>query len=171
MSDDLADLIEPHIPALRRYAYALCRDASGADDLVQDCLERAISAWQFRRRDASLKAWLFTILHNRFISGLRRVERRSRTVPYDELENDLVSEPGQERALEIRDLRAALARLPGDQQAVLLLVGVEELSYEEAARALDIPIGTVMSRLSRGREKLRRLLDGADRPVELRRVK
>jgi RNA polymerase sigma-70 factor (ECF subfamily) len=166
---DVAILIEPHIPALRRYAWALLRDEAAADDLVQDCLERALSRWQLRRRDGNLRAWLFAILHNRFISDRRRDKRRGMTLPLDE-GPEAASPSDSESGVTRRDLLEALALLPEEQRAVVLLVGVEDLSYEDAAQTLGVPIGTVMSRLSRGREKLRRYIEG-ERPTMLRRVK
>jgi RNA polymerase sigma-70 factor (ECF subfamily) len=167
---ELASLIEPHIPALRRYAWALLRNDQAADDLVQDCLERALSRWHLRRRDGNVRAWLFTILHNLFISDRRRAARRGRPSPLDELAVEPAAASNPEHSLAARDLLTALAELPEEQRAVVLLVGVEDLSYDEAARVLGVPIGTVMSRLSRGRERLRRYLDG-EHPVTLRRVK
>lgn len=168
--DEIAALIEPHIPALRRYAWALLRDREAADDLVQDSLERAVGRWQLRRRDGDLKAWLFTIQHNLFIDGLRRKRRNLLQAYGDDLSEIPAPLIEQDSRGAVRDILAALDALPSEQRAVVLLVGVEDLSYEEAARVLGVPIGTVMSRLSRGREKLRRLLDGAAAPV-LRRVK
>lgn len=161
-------LIRPHIPALRRYAWGLCRHAHDADDLVQDCLLRALSSWHLRRPEASVRAWLFAILHNAFISGRRREQRRPRA----ELDDDRPAEAVQEHRLLLDEVRVALANLPEDQRAVLLLIGVEDFSYSETARILDVPIGTVMSRLSRGRERIRTMLDdnGAGEP-RLRRVK
>ncbi|MDR6953209.1 RNA polymerase sigma-70 factor (ECF subfamily) [Ancylobacter sp. 3268] len=165
--DEIAALIEPHIPALRRYAWSLLRDRDGADDLVQDTLERAVGRWQLRRRDGNVRAWLFAILHNHFVSQTRSERRRGARVDYDD---DLAApaQPPDER-LTLRDVLAGLDSLPGDQRAVLLLVGVEEFDYSEAARILGVPVGTVMSRLSRGRERLRLFLD-AEAP-RLRRVK
>src|SRR5262249_19936908 len=154
---DIAELVEPHIPALRRYAWALLRDDQAADDLVQDCLERAVSRWHLRRRDGNLRAWLFTILHNRFVSSHRSQRRRGPHSPLDELATPPVAAGDPEQAALSRDVIGALAALPDDQRTVILLVAVEDLSYEEAARVLGVPIGTVMSRLSRGRERLRRL--------------
>lgn len=167
---DVAALVEPHIPALRRYAWALLRDDHAADDLVQDCLERALSRWHLRRRDGNVRAWLFAILHNLFISGRRQQARRGPHGPLDELGVEPAAASDSEVGVATRDLLAGLADLSEEQRAVVLLVGVEDLSYDEAARALGIPIGTVMSRLSRGRERLRRFVDG-ERPATLRRVK
>lgn len=170
---EMAALIEPHIPALRRFAHALLHDPSAADDLVQDALERAISRWHLRRREVSPRPWLFAILHNLFIDGRRRTARRGET-PLDEAVLPL-PDPGadpEERAL-WRDALAALSQLPEEQRTVLLLVGVEDFSYAEAGRLTGAPLGTVMSRLARGRQRLRRLLEGEEAPGRpaLRRVK
>ncbi len=158
-----AALIEAHIPGLRRFACALLRgDRHHADDLVQDCLERALSRWHLRRAEGDLRSWLYTILYNRFLSDQQRRKRRGVHDPLTEAveaEMPLVK-GGQDEALEHRDLLRAFAALPQEQRAVLLLVAIEDLSYNAAARVLGIPIGTVMSRLSRGRERLRQLLDG-----------
>jgi RNA polymerase sigma-70 factor (ECF subfamily) len=163
-------LIEPHIPALRRYAWALCRNAQDADDLVQECLLRALGRWHLRRPEGSVRAWLFAILHNGFISGRRQEARRPRAALPEADERAV--EAGQEHAVMLDDVGAALDTLPEEQRAVLLLVGVEDLTYEEAARVLAVPIGTVMSRLSRGRERLRRGMEnGGAKAAQLRRVK
>jgi RNA polymerase sigma-70 factor (ECF subfamily) len=158
---DRAAPIEAQIPGLRRFACALLRgDREAADDLVQDTLERALSHWNLRRTQASLRGWLYTILYNRFLSGQHRVRRRG---PHDALteETELPGiDGGQQSAVEHRDLLRAFAALPEEQRTVLLLVGVEDLSYQEAAQVLGVPIGTVMSRLSRGRERLRRSMRG-----------
>lgn len=150
--------LERHIPALRRFAWALTRRGDEADDLVQDCLERALARAGSFRGQGERRAWLFSILHNLFVSHRRRAARRA-TLPLEDAPEP-ARPPNQEHAVSARELLAALERLPEDQRVVLLLVGVEDLSYEEAARALGIPIGTVMSRLSRGRERLRRLVAG-----------
>ena len=168
--DDIAALLEPHIPALRRYAWALLRDEQAADDLVQDCLERAISRWHLRRRDGNLKAWLFTIQRNLFLNGARRRTRRGLHVGLDALETIASPEGLQDSAVGARDVLAGLDLLPEEQRSVLLLVAVEDLSYEEAAQVLQVPIGTVMSRLSRAREKMRQYLE-MGRASGLRRVK
>ena len=171
--DEVAALIEPHIPGLRRYAFALVRDHHAADDLVQDCLERALSRWRLRRRDGDLKAWLFAIQRNHFLTGLRQRARRGMHVGLDDLATPPSVEPDQEWRVGHRDLLAGLDSLSEEQRSVLLLVGVEDLSYEAAAQVLGVPIGTVMSRLSRGRERLRRFLDDGQgtAPATLRRVK
>jgi len=158
---DRTALIEEQIPGLRRFACALLRgDREGADDLVQDTLERALSHWNLRRNQGNLRGWLYTILYNRFLSDQHRVRRRGRHDVLTEETELLGIDGGQHSALEHRDLLRAFAALPEEQRAVLLLVGVEDLSYQEAARVLGVPIGTVMSRLSRGRERLRRSIHG-----------
>jgi len=160
---DQAALIEPHIPGLRRFACALLHgDRHSADDLVQDCLERALSRWHLRRAEGDVRGWLYTILYNRFLSDQHR--RRRRGVHDALLEVAEAQLPGvagnQDSALAHRDLLRAFAVLPEEQRSVLVLIAVEDLSYEAAARVLGVPIGTVMSRLSRGRERLRHLMNG-----------
>jgi RNA polymerase sigma factor (sigma-70 family) len=177
LMNDMLPLIEPLIPALRRYARALLRDRAAADDLVQDCLERAITRWHQRREDGDSKAWMFRVLHNLAINRLRQAQRRGSHVAIEDAGDHLLSRPpSQEAALRHRDLLHALEALPEDQRAVLLLVSVEDVPYAEAARILDVPIGTVMSRLSRARERLRHLMEhgtGETAPggPNLRRVK
>jgi RNA polymerase sigma factor (sigma-70 family) len=164
---DMAHLIEPVIPALRRYARTFVRNAAAADDLVQDTLERAISRWYQRRSDGDTRTWLFTILHNLAINHLRRAARRGREVPLDDAgESDVAAPSTQEDALRRDDILGAVGQLPDDQRSVLLLVSLEDVSYAEAARVLDIPIGTVMSRLARARARLLKLLEepASDRP-------
>ncbi|SDV47299.1 sigma-70 family RNA polymerase sigma factor [Chitinasiproducens palmae] len=176
MSTDMLALIEPVIPALRRYARALLRDVAAADDLVQDCLERAIGRWDQRRADGDARAWMFSILHNLAMTRLRRAAERPTHLALDGVADAHLTVPAtQEDTLRVRDLLAALAALPDEQRTVLLLVGVESLSYAETATVLDVPIGTVMSRLSRGRERLARLMSAdtvtESAPAHLRRVK
>lgn len=166
---DTATLLEPQIPALRRYAFALTRDHAKADDLVQDCLERAISRWYLRAADPDLRAWLFTMLHNLFINGQRSLRRRPLHETLDDSAAAANTPADQEAALLGRDILSQFAALSEDHQAVLLLVAIEGLPYGNVARILGIPVGTVMSRLSRAREQFRRQMDG-ERPA-LRRVK
>lgn len=173
--DDLISQVEPMIPALRRYGRGLLHDAAAADDLVQDCLERVISHWH-RRRSEDARTWVFTILHNLAVNRLRQASRRGQHVPFDDLgENFLAHRATQEDALKKADVMSALQQLPEEQRSVLLLVSVEDLSYSQVAEVLAIPIGTVMSRLSRGRERLRQILEnpatGARPGSHLRRVK
>lgn len=158
----------PLIPALRRYAWGLCRHAQDADDLVQDSLVRAMSAWDRRRADGNLRSWLFTILYNGFVSQRRRDRF---VVPNQHAEEPTASATQEHRAL-LSEMDRALATLPEEQRSVLLLIAVEEFSYAEAAETLGIPVGTVMSRLSRARERLRALVDvPGSGDARLRRVK
>jgi len=169
VSSVLSDM-EACIPALRRYASSLLRSRQDADDLVHDCLVRALERLHTRREDVQIRVWLFAIMHNLFISQVRRAQVRRRVEPlgeHTELEAGLRA--SQEDRLHWRDLVRALNSLPEEQRSVVLLVTVEDLSYAEVAHALGIPIGTVMSRLARGRERLRQLVGNEARPA-LRRV-
>lgn len=170
---DMILLIEPVIPRLRRYARVLLRDRAAADDLVQDCLERAVSRWHQRRGEGDARTWLFAILHNLALNELRQRARRGTPLSLDEAGDAALARPAeQEAGLYQRDLVAALDRLPDEQRAVILLVTIEEMSYADAAAALGVPVGTVMSRLSRARAQLREALTGEGAPiVHLRRVK
>jgi RNA polymerase sigma-70 factor (ECF subfamily) len=167
--DEIASLLEPQIPALRRYAWALLRDCEGADDLVQDTLERAIGRWG-QRRDGDLRAWLFAIQRNLFLNGVRQRRSRGTQVGDEALADLQAPEMSPESHAGLRDILAGLDALPEEQRSILLLVGVEDLSYEQAAQVLDVPIGTVMSRLSRARARLREFMDNG-RSAVLRRVK
>lgn len=175
--NDILRLVEPLVPALRRYARALLHDATAADDLVQDCLERVISRWHQRRGDDEARAWVFAILHNLAVNRLRQTARRGAHLPLEDADSTaLALAPTQEDVLMGRDIVDAVAMLPEDQRSVLLLVTVEDLSYSQAAEVLGIPIGTVMSRLARGRERLRQILGGEGGAVappgsHLRRIK
>lgn len=161
------------IPRLRRYARVLTGEASRADDLVQDTLARA---WEKRRlwqAGTDLRAWLFTVMHNVFVNQRAVARREARNVS---LEGEgepgdvwhLAVRPGQQTHVELREMLAQFAHLPAEQREVLVLAAVEEMKYEEIAQVLDIPVGTVMSRLSRAREKLRRF---ANEPAQLKAVK
>lgn len=150
-----------HIPGLRRYARALAGSAADADDLVQECLSRALARRQQSSDIRNLRAYLFTILHNAHVDRLAERRRWSYAVPDEALENLTARPAPQHGLLELHDLAEALERLPEEQRQAVLLVGYEGLAYREAAEVLDVPIGTVMSRLSRGREALRRMMSGA----------
>jgi len=153
------DDLSPWVPRLRRYARALAGNRDDADDLVQDTLERAWSRAGLWRNVADMRAWLFGIMHNLHVDALRR--GRLAVVALDDDTPDAVAPPPQaSRAAEL-DLQSALERLSPEQREVLLLVALEDMAYADIARTLGIPLGTVMSRLSRGRERLRLLLDGA----------
>jgi len=165
--DDLARQLEQQIPRLRRYALALVGDPTRADDLVQDCLERAWSRGSLFRPGSDLRAWLFTILHNLHANAARRYNTRPQEVS---LAGDVytpATAATQGDAVALDELRTALAEVPHDQREVLLMVGMEQMTYQEVAIVLGIPIGTVMSRLHRGRERLRALL-GTERGRKLR---
>jgi len=166
--------LQEHIPRLRRYARALTASREAADDLTQETLEHAWRKRALWQPSGSLRAWLFTLMHRRFLNGIRRLPHT------DSLEGDepataaAPSLGGAEGRVVLAELQHALQALPAEQRAVVLLVGLEQFSYAETAQVLDVPIGTVMSRLSRGRERLRQLLDrGPDvaAPPALKRVK
>ena len=166
---DIGQSVEQHIPRLRRYARALTGDRAAADDLVQDTLERALSRFHLWRQGSDLRAWLFTIMHNIYVNQTRSRIRHPHEA-LDESTADALHAREPDWA-ELRDIDDALSRLPGDQRAVLLLVGLEQFTYEEAAQVLEVPLGTVMSRLSRGRERLRLILAGDPRASTLKVVK
>src|ERR1700676_49574 len=155
---DIYRNIEAEIPRLRRYARALARDVAAADDLVQDCLTRALGKIHLWQEGTDLRAWLFTILHNQYVNQVRRAVREGAAVGLSETEPMLTRAPHQGKRLELRDLERAIAKLPEEQRSVILLVGLEGMHYEEVAEILDVPVGTIRSRLSRGREALRRLI-------------
>ncbi len=156
------------IPRLRRYARALVGDRATADDLVQDTLERAWTKLHLYRRGTDLRAWLFTVMHNVHVN---RVRAARATDTLEEEMPELAQRASQGDSLLVRDLDRAISRLPPEQRAVLLLVTLEEMSYEMVARTLGIPIGTVMSRLSRAREKLRAMVLGQGAAARLKVVK
>jgi RNA polymerase sigma-70 factor (ECF subfamily) len=157
--DDLLTQVEPMIPALRRYARGLIRDRETADDIVQDCLERVVTNWT-HRRDANARSWVFAILHNLAVNRIRQEARRAGRVTIDEMpEATTAVDASQDSTLFGQDVLAAIEGLPPDYRSILLLVAVEDLSYAEAASVLNVPVGTVMSRLSRAREQLRLILE------------
>ncbi|MHA1564391.1 MAG: RNA polymerase sigma factor [Alphaproteobacteria bacterium] len=171
---DIRQAIIAEIPQLRRFACALARDPVAADDLVQDCLERALGRLHLYREKTNIRAWLFTILRNLYRNQRRGIARRPSEIPFDEQQQTLGgTAPNQGQGLAIHDLGQALSSLPDLQREVILLIGLEGMSYKETAKILGAPVGTVMSRLSRGRETLRCLTDGESRRgnVTLRRVK
>ncbi|RXZ38716.1 sigma-70 family RNA polymerase sigma factor [Oxalobacteraceae bacterium CAVE-383] len=154
--DDLRELL----PRLRRFAFSLTRHENSADDLVQSCLERALARQDRRREDADLRAWLFQIMYRQFLDGQRRAKRYAGLLAFFAGAEEELAPSAEDVALS-RSALENFSKLPSEQRALLLLVSVEGLSYEEAADALGIPIGTVMSRLFRGRKALRALNDGA----------
>ena len=162
---DFDGMLELQIPRLRRYARALTRDFSQADDLVQNCLTRAVAKQHLWQNGTDLRAWLFTILHHQHVNHIRRSIREGSHVELEELPElpELTAQPDAIAMLQLRDLKAALGKLELHQREVILLVGLEEMSYAEVANVLNVPVGTVRSRLSRGRDRLRRLL-GMEEP-------
>ena len=157
MSEDSRDIVQ-HIPRLRRYARALTGDRTCADDLVQDTLERAMVKFRLWQSGSDLRAWLFTIMHNIFLNQLR-ARRADASDSLDEEIDSVAARPTQTDMLELRDVQAALLLLPDEQREILLLIGLEQMSYSDAAEALGVPAGTVMSRLSRARTRLKNILD------------
>lgn len=168
---ELEWLVSREIPHLRRYALALTQHREAADDLVQDCLERALRKRHLWRYPGNVRSWLFRILYRVFINQHTRRRRRGQSVSLQDLEQGPAEPSGHEAQLAWRDVAAALRQLPGEQRAAILLVALEGTPYDEAARILGIPLGTLRSRLSRGREGLRRLGVGIPRQEPLRRVK
>lgn len=156
------------IPRLRRYARALVGDRSVADDLVQDTLERAWSRLHLWRRGTDLRAWMFTVMHNVHVNRVRAAREH---LPLDEEGSEVEVIPADPGGLELRDLDRSLAALPDEQREVLLLVVLEDLSYSEVATTLGIPLGTVMSRLSRARARMRAHAQGSQHAAKLKRVK
>jgi RNA polymerase sigma-70 factor (ECF subfamily) len=161
MSAFTAAEIEALIPRLRRFARALTGSREAADDLTQDTLERAWVKRDLWQAGTNLRAWLFAVMHGVFVNGTRRA-RTTESLDGPEVPGRERADAGAsaETAIAMRDLRAALLRLPDEQRQIVLLVGLEQLSYAEAAEVLGVPIGTVMSRLARGRERLRQFLEG-----------
>lgn len=162
--DDRRQAIIEEIPRLRRYARALLRDRDAADDLVQDSLERALSKVENWTTGDSPRRWLFTIMHHLFVDQLRRAKRHVQAVTMmPETIDALASPPQQVDKLASAEVLAALQQIGPERRAALVLVAVEGLSYAEAADVLGIPAGTLMSRIARGREELRSILDDTSR--------
>lgn len=167
---DFLDQIEACVPALRRYARALTRDADMADDLVQDCLERAISRRGLFRPAGPMRAWLFTILLNLYRNGLRTTRRRAPTIALETMPIEPAAPPPQPGYIALAEMARAIETLPTEQKEALLLIALEGLGYAEAAEILGIPQGTLMSRLGRARAALRAHA-GATTEPHLRTVK
>jgi RNA polymerase sigma-70 factor, ECF subfamily len=160
---DFHGLVEKEIPRLRRYARALTRNNDRADDLAQETLLRAIAKAHLWQPGTDLRAWLFTIMHNQHVNMVRRVMRDEVTIDIEQMSSSLPATTDPTAARQLCELDRALARLPEEQRQVVLLVGLEGMSYETAAQILNVPVGTIRSRLSRARDTLRRLLDMSDR--------
>jgi RNA polymerase sigma factor (sigma-70 family) len=147
--------IEALIPRLRRYARALTRDVVAADDLVQECLTRALGKIQLWQEGTDLRAWLFTILHNQHVTLARREARERGCIKLQSYCSSLSLPPDQAARVQVGDLDRAIAKLPEEQRSVILLVGLQGMRYDEAAAVAKLPVGTVRSRVARGRESLR----------------
>ena len=163
---DFNSKLEAEIPRLRRYARALTRDTTAADDLVQDCMVRGLAKQHLWMEGTDLRAWLFTIMHNQYVNAVRRGVREGLSVSPSDTEPSLRRAATQDKGLELRDLDRAMAQLPKEQRSIILLVGLEGMSYEAVAEVMGIPVGTVRSRLSRGREALRRRTGVSDRQAK-----
>ena len=164
---DFHSRLEEQMPRLRRYARALTRDVNRADDLVQDTLVRALAKQHLWQAGTNLRAWLFTLMHNQHVNDVRRSNREGGNIDVDDMASVLVANTDPTASRQLHELERALNRLPLEQRESILLVGLEGLRYDEAASILGVPIGTVRSRLSRGREALRKLmgLDEFDVPA------
>jgi RNA polymerase sigma-70 factor, ECF subfamily len=156
-------LIEQQIPRLRRYARALTHNRDRADDLVQDTLARALVKEDLWQPGTDLRAWLFTIMHNQNVNTVRQDAREAAGVDIERVSATLLAMTDPTASRNMIELERALAQLPLEQKQVILLVGLEGMSYRDAAGILSIPVGTVRSRLSRGRGILRKLLDMEER--------
>lgn len=159
------------IPRLRRFALSLTRHSGNADDLVQTCLEKALSAWPGKREEGDLRAWLFAILYRQFIDSHRRARRYQRMLELVTGGGEEDYQPSVERTVMAQSTLGAFERLSTEQRALLLWVSVEGLSYKEVAAILQVPLGTVMSRLSRARQALRQFSDGEINSPSLRILK
>jgi len=154
------DTIIAQLPTLKRYAFRLTRSAHLAEDLVQDCLARALSRRHLFHSDANIRPWLFTVMHNLHVSNCRQAGVRMAFARNQMAISSEGREASQEHAADLKRVFRAINTLPKEQRDVVVLVTIQELSYQEAARALNIPIGTVMSRLARGRDSIRTILSG-----------
>jgi len=166
---ELDEQLRELIPRMRRFAVSLTRNASSADDLVQSTLERAIISWADKRLEGDLRAWLFSILYRQFLDTHRRSRRYARMLEFFTGRDD--AQPSVERTVMAQSTLQAFDRLNTEQRALLLWVSVEGLSYKEVANILEVPVGTVMSRLSRARQALRQLSDGEIASPSLRILK
>lgn len=164
------DEMEKSVPALRRYARALTRNTDRADDLVQDCLERAIRKRALWVPKGTVEAWLMKMLVNLWRNDLRTNRRRGEHVQIEGLPAEPAVAASQPGRIALAEMSRALDALPAEQREALLLVVLEGKPYGEAAEILSIPIGTLMSRISRARSALKQLTGQGDEP-RLRSVK
>jgi len=170
MLKDRSSLIA-EIPHLRRYALALVRNPDGADDLVQNCLERALNKFHLWQSDRDLRPWLFSMMHNLYIDTVRHQSRRGASVALSDAQDLPSHSTNQEDRLNATAVLNEIDRLPQNHKDVLILIGINELSYAQAAKVLGIPTGTLMSRLNRARVSLRKNLNMETRKSIIRRVK
>jgi RNA polymerase sigma-70 factor (ECF subfamily) len=159
---EFGDLLKPQIPCLRRYARTLTKDLSRAEDLLQSCLVRALEKQHLWEPGTDLRAWLFTIMHNQHVNDIRRLMREGIVVSIEDAGANLLAVTKIEASLELNEATQAIADLPRDQREVVILAGRDGERYEEMAATLGVPIGTIRSRLSRGRTRLRELMDIGD---------
>jgi RNA polymerase sigma-70 factor, ECF subfamily len=152
---DINLAVAAEIPSLRRYARKLTRDNAAAEDLLQECLVRGLDKRHLWREGTDLRAWLCTILHHQYVNQIRRSVREGIAVGLSDAEAKLTHAPSQDHGLQVRDMARALKNLPEGQRDAVLLVGLEGLGYEKAAKVAGVPVGTLRSRLSRGRQRLR----------------
>lgn len=155
--------LEEQIPRLRRYARALTKNIERADDLVQDTLVRALVKQHLWQAGTNLRAWLFTLMHNQNVNNVRHSIREGQTIDVEAMTNVLTAATDPAGSRQLCELDRALSQLAVEQRQAILLVGLEDFSYEETAAILSVPVGTVRSRLSRGRDNLRRLMDMPER--------
>ena len=160
---DFHSSLEAEIPRLRRYARVLIRDVDRSDDLVQDTLTRALEKAALWVPGTNLRAWLFTLMHNRHVDGARRRSRETAPLDTVDVSQTLIATTDPTASCRLRELDTALAQLREEERQVIILVGLEGLRYDEAARTLGVPLGTVASRLSSGRGHLCRLMDMASK--------
>lgn len=159
MEQTVSDAIFANMHGLQRYAFSKTKNMMDSEDIVQECIKRAVMYLSSGRHINNMRAYLYTILNNVYLDEMARRRRTGVTVEIDEVDDDAVSRPPEQMSrLACRDLQKALDALPEGQRRVLIMIGVDGMSYQSAASQLDIPIGTVMSRLSRGRAALRRAL-------------
>jgi RNA polymerase sigma-70 factor (ECF subfamily) len=169
--DRFQTLLVDEIPSLRRYAKVLCKDRDQADDLVQECLLRAISRRKLWLGHKGIRPWLFTIMHNLFVNALRRPAHLYVDTLSEGYSNTAIADDHAEELSMLADFEKCFTTLSTEQREVLVLVGVEQLSYKRVAKITNVPVGTVMSRLARAREQLRKTLDGEAQSTKIKRIK
>jgi RNA polymerase sigma-70 factor (ECF subfamily) len=147
--------VEAEIPCLQRYAHKLMRNHAAAEELVQECVVRGLSKRHLWREGSNLRAWLCTIMHNQYVNEIRRMVREGTIVELSEVDEQLAHPPPQDKVLELRDVRRAFTTLTDGQRDAVIRIGLDGWSYERVAKAADLPVGTIRSRLSRGRDRLK----------------